>query len=79
MKDVQQERVEQLGNQETVLTEEVREQTKEVEGEAGEARVFFTEKGAEALKKTLAKKGFIKERGFNELVLPFKEEIERRG
>ena len=31
------------------------------------------------MKKTLAKKGFIEERGFKELVLPFKEEIERRG
>ena len=50
-----------------------------MEGKAGGARVFLSNKGAETFKKTLAKKGFIKERGFKELVIPFKEEIERRG
>ena len=29
--------------------------------------------------KHLTKKGFVEERGFKELVSPFKEEIERRG
>ena len=29
--------------------------------------------------KSLAKKGFVEERGFIEIVLPFKEEVERRG
>ena len=79
MEDVLRERAEQLKNQETVLTGEVREETKEVEEESGEARVFFTNKGAESFKKSLAKKGFVKERGFKELVPLFKEEIERRG
>ena len=34
-----------------------------VKVKAGEARVFFTNKGAENFKKSLAKKGFIEERG----------------
>ena len=46
---------------------------------AREARVFIIDKGAAILIKTLAKKGFIEDRGFKELVPPFKEEIERRG
>ena len=57
----------------------MREETKEVEGESREARVFFTNKWAEAFKKILAKKGFVEERGFKELVSPFKKEIEKRG
>ena len=36
-------------------------------------RAFFTEKGAEAFKNNLTKKGFVEERGFKELVLPFNE------
>ena len=43
-------------NQETIPVEESREETEEVEVEAGEERVFFTNKGAENLKKTLTKK-----------------------
>ena len=39
--------------------EEVREETEEVEVEVGEARVFLSNKGAEAFKKSLAKKGFV--------------------
>ena len=50
-----------------------------MEVEAGEVRVFFTNKGAENFKKTLVKKGFVEERGFKELIPPFKEEVERRG
>ena len=41
--------------------------------------MFLFYKGAEVLRKTLSNKGFIEERGFKELVPPFKEEIERRG
>ena len=41
-------------------------------------KVFLSDKGVETFKKTLAKKSFIEERGFKELVPPFKEEIERR-
>ena len=41
-------------------------------------RVFITDNGAKVFRKTLAKKRFIEERGFKELV-PFKEEVERRG
>ena len=49
-----------------------------MEVEAGEARVFFTENGAEVFCKTLTRKGFVEEKGSKELVLPFKEEVERR-
>ena len=79
MEDVLRERVEQIKNQEIVLVEKVREEIEEVEVKAGEARVFLSNKGAEAFKKSLAKKGFVEERGFRELVTPFKEEVERRG
>ena len=47
--------------------------------EEGEARAFYSNKGAEKFQKYLAKKGFVEERGFKQLVLPFKEEIKRRG
>ena len=50
-----------------------------MEVEAGEARVFFSDKGAEAFLKSLTKKGFVEERGFREVVSPFKDEIETRG
>ena len=79
MEDDQRERVEQSKNQETVLAEEMREEIKEVEGELGGERVFLSDKGVEVLSKNLAKKRFIEERGFNKLVLPFKEEMEIRG
>ena len=51
----------------------------EVEIEAGEARAFYPDKGAEAFKKHLVKKGFVEERGFKKLVSPFKEEVEKKG
>ena len=51
----------------------------EVEIEAGDARGFYFDRGAEAYKKHLAKKGFVEERGFKNLMAPFKEEIEKRG
>ena len=57
----------------------MREETEEVEGESGRARVFLFENGVEVLRKTLSKKGFIEEKVFKELLPPFKEEIERRG
>ena len=50
-----------------------------MEGDSGGARVFLTYRGAEIFKKTLSKEGFINERGFKELVPPFKEENERRS
>ena len=59
--------------------EGVREEAEDMEGDAGGVRVFLTDKGAEIFKKTLTKKGFIGERGFKEMLTPFKEEIERRG
>ena len=79
MENVQEKRVEQRENQETTHVEEVREEVEEMEGDAGETRMFLTDKGVEIFKKTLTKKGFIGKRGFKELVPPFKEEIERRG
>ena len=57
----------------------MREETKEVEGESGGVRVFLSGKGEKVLRKSLAKKFFIEERGFKELVPLFKEEVERRG
>ena len=63
MENVQREKVKQLENQEIVPVEGVREEAEEMEGEAGEARVFLTNKGAEILEKKLTKKGFIGERG----------------
>ena len=50
---------EQPENQEIIPAEEVREETEEVEIEAGEVRSFLSGKGMEAFKKSLAKKGFI--------------------
>ena len=50
-----------------------------MKGGAGVEKAFLSDKGGETFKKTLTKKGFIEERGFKELVPPFKEEIERRG
>ena len=48
----------------------------EVVGEEGEARAFYSNKGVETFQKYLAKKIFVEERGFKELVSPFKEKIE---
>ena len=64
-------------NQEIVL--EVMPEDIEVVVEEGEAKAFYSNKGAEAFQKYLAKKGFVEERCFKQLVLPFKEEIERHG
>ena len=50
-----------------------------MEGDSEGVEVFPTDKGEEIFKKILAKKRFIGERGFKELVSPFNEEIERRG
>ena len=50
----------------------------EVVVEKGEAKAFYSNKGVEAFQKHMAKKGFVEERVFNQLVSPFKEEIERR-
>ena len=65
------------GSQETtieVVLEEI-----EVVVEEREARDFYSNKGAETFQKYLAKKIFMKETRFKELVSPFKEEIERRS
>ena len=63
-------RAEQQENLETAI---------EVMVEKREAKTFYSDKEAEAFQKHLAKKGFVEERGFKQLVSPFKEEIERRG
>ena len=92
MEEVQGERAEQPENQETTLVDkvrnevvegereedEVRKEVEEVEGDLGGATVSPTDKGAEIFKRILSKKGFIDEKGFKELVPPFKEEIKRR-
>ena len=77
MENVLEERAKQPKNQENDPVEEIREETEEVEVEVGEERAFFMEKREEAFKKSLTKKGFVEEIGFKELVLPFKEDIER--
>ena len=82
VEEVLKERAERSENQETAPTERVEEETEEeieVEIEAREARAFYSDKGVEAFNKKLAKKGFVEERGFGEFMMPFKEEIERRG
>ena len=58
--------------------EEVREEAEEMEGDSKGAERFLTNKGQKSSRR-LTKKGFIGERGFKEMVPPFKEEIERRG
>ena len=50
------------GNQETAL--EVVLEEIEVVVEEGDARAFYSNKGEEAFKKHLAKKGYVEERGF---------------
>ena len=75
------ERAEQQENLETSI-EEVREENEEgieVMVEEGEAKTFYSDNGVEAFQKHLVKKGFMEERGFKQLVLPFKKEIERQG
>ena len=65
------------GSQETaieVVLEEI-----EVVVDEGEARAFYFNKEAKAFQKHLAKKGFVEERVFKQLVSPFKEEIKRQG
>ena len=76
VEEVLRERAEE-GNQETTL--EVVPEGMEIEGKTGEARAFYSNKGEEAFKKHLAKKGYVEDRGFKQLVFPFKEEVERRG
>ena len=76
VQEVMRERVEQE-NQETAL-EEVREET-EIEVKAGDAKAFYFDKGVDAFHKNLANKGFVEEKGFKELVEPFKNEVESRG
>ena len=43
--------------------------------EEGEARTFYSNKGVATFKKLLAKKGFVEERCFKQLVSPFKEKL----
>ena len=74
--EVQRERAEEV-SQETTL--EVVPEEIEVVVEEGEARAFYSNKGAKAFQKHLVKKGFMEERGFKQLVSPFKEEIEQWG
>ena len=73
VEEVMRERVEER-NQETIL--EIVPEEMEIEVEVGEARAFYSNKGEEAFKKHLAEKGYMKERGFKQLVSPFKEELE---
>ena len=74
--EVLRERAEEGGHETTIV---VVPKEIEVVVEEGEARAFYSNKGAKAFQKHLAKEGFIEERGFKLLVSPFKEEIERWG
>ena len=76
VEEVLRERAEE-GNQETTL--EVVPDDIEVVVEEREVRAFYSNKGKEASKKHLTKKGYVEERGFKQIVLPFKEEAERIG
>ena len=51
----------------------------EVVVEVGEARAFYSNKGAETFQKYLEKKSFVEEKGFKEPVSPLKEKVERQG
>ena len=73
MKEVLRERGNE-GSQETVI--EVVPEEIEVVVEEGEARDFYSNKGAKMFQKYLAKKSFVEERGLKELVSPFKEEVQ---
>ena len=70
-----------IGN---VVEEVLRERTEE-QNQGTALKVMLEEievvvqKGAKAFHKHLAKKGFVEERGFKQLVSPFKEEIEGWG
>ena len=61
-------------NQETIL--EIVPEEMEIEVEVGKVRAFYSNKGEEAFKKHLAEKGHVVERGFKQLMSPFKEEVE---
>ena len=61
IEEVLRERVEE-GNQETTL--EVVPEEMEIEVEVGAARAFYSNKGEEAFKKHLTKKGYVEVRGF---------------
>ena len=61
VEEVLRERAEE-GNQETALEVVLKEI--EVVMEDGEAKAFYSNKGEEAFKKHLAKKGYVEERGF---------------
>ena len=65
------------GSKETAI--EVVHEEIEVVVEEREARAFYSNKGVETFEKYLAKKSFVEERGFKELVSLLKEEIEQRG
>ena len=75
-KEVQREmaREENQENAIEVMPEEI-----EVGVEEREARAFYSHKGAEVFQKHLSKKIFVEEKGFKEMVSPFKKENERRG
>ena len=79
VEEVLRERVKQQENQETAPKEVGEKNEEEIEVEAGDARAFYSDKGVEAYKKCLKKKGLVEERGFKKIVAPFKEEIEQRG
>ena len=76
VEEVLRERVEER-NQEIfveVMSEEI-----EVVVEEREARAYYSNNGEEAFKKHLAKKGYVEERGFIQLILPFKKEVDEEA
>ena len=77
IEEVLKERVKQLENYENAPIEEVQEENEieEMEGDVADTRVFFTNKGEENFKKTLAKKGFVEQRGFMELFHPSRRKL----
>ena len=57
----------------------IREEEGEEQSNGSEDEDFLSEKACELMQMTLFKKGFIGERGFKEIIPPFKEVIEKRG
>ena len=70
---------------ERVAVTESRKRKRRTEGEEENPKVFerektfITEKVQTVFEKELKERGFVCERGFSQLISPFKEEIEKRG
>ena len=55
------------------------EEEEKEQSSGSEDEDFLSKEGFELMQKTLLKKGFIEDRGFKEIISPFKEVIDKRG